>query len=79
MLDQQRDRKIASQSNSPVLFLRVLSLEYMLVYGDEDEEERRMSEEASAAWDDDDDDEDDEDCVIKESIFWECKEQSLQK
>lgn len=45
---------------SPDLFLRLLSLEYMLVKGDD--EEKRASEEASAAWDDDNDF--DEDRVI---------------
>lgn len=59
-------------SSSPVFFLWLLSLEYILVKGD-DEDEERMSEEACASWDDDD-----VDWVMKESIFWEWKEQSLQ-
>lgn len=59
--------------DSPVLFLWLLSLVYILVKGEDEEE--RASVESSAAWDDD---EDDEHCVIREFIFCECKEQSLQ-
>lgn len=48
-------------SISPVLFLRLLSLEYILVKGEDEEE--RMSAEASAAFKDDDEDNEDDAAV----------------
>lgn len=56
------------------MVLRLLSLEYMLVKGDEDVDDR-MSDEASAAWDESDAD---CDCEVNEPGECECEEQSLQ-
>lgn len=64
---------------SPVLFLRLLSREYMLVNDDDEEEEeeeeaRALAEAAAACVDEDDDDEG----AVRASVLCECMEQSLQ-
>ena len=71
-VEDQFDIPVPLDSLSPVLFLRLLSLEYILVKVKDEEE--GLSVEASVDWDDDSGD----DRVISESVSWECKEQSLQ-
>ena len=76
------------RSSSPVLFLRLLSREYMLEEGDmdeddsddDDEKEEKAPVADAAAWAprDDEEDEDEAQWALRPPVLGECMEQSLQ-